>query len=145
MVSLLASDVLAVRSSVKGVGRAPGFVHSFCKENNIPGVIADNFCVALDELLPSLVEITTSSRIRLELSSDGKDVCCTITQEGEKYDIANKNSITWPAGFTHAQPGTLSLTIIHGILQGIECSHLSGTNVTRLVKSLRQSGNTAEG
>lgn len=133
---MMVSNILKVRSSVKGVGRAPGFVQMFCRENAVPDTIASQLCVVLDEILPGIAKITTSPRIHLEIIKHAQSLEFLITQESDTYDISNQQSIQWPAGAEEARISDLSLKLVHKFIDKIECFQAAGMNTTRLLKNL---------
>jgi len=132
----MASNVLKVRSSVKGVGRASAFVQTFCRENTVPDNIASQLCVVLDEILPGISKITTSPRIHLEIIKHAQSLEFLISQEGAKYDISNQQAIHWPIGAEDSRISDLSLQIVHRFMNKIECYQAAGLNTTRLIKNL---------
>lgn len=133
---MMASNLVKVRSSVKGVGRAAAFVQTFCQENSISNLVASQLCVALDEILPGIAKITTSPRIHLEIIKHTQSLEFLISQEGEKYDISNRQAIQWPIGAEDCRISDLSLQIVHRFIDKIECYQADGMNKTRLIKNL---------
>lgn len=134
----MVSSLLKVRSSVKGVGRAPAFVQIFCQENAIPDKIASQLCVALDEILPGIAKITTSPRIHLEIIKNAQSLEFLITHESASYDISNQQAIRWPPDAENSRLSELSLQIVHKLLNKIECYPSGSMNTTRLIKNLEQ-------
>lgn len=128
--------MIKVRSSVKSVGRAPGFVQEFCAENAIMDDIAAKLCIVLDEILPNITLISTSPRICLEIVKNDQTVECIISHNSEKYDLSDPHMLLWPDHAEKARISELSMQIIHKIMDQVECSYEAGVNTTRLVKYL---------
>lgn len=125
-----------VRSDIRSIGRAPGFVQEFCEENAILDSIAAQLCVVLDEILPSIASISTSPRICLEIVKNDQTVDFIISQSSEQYDLSDPQALLWPDNAADTRISDLSMQIIHKIMDKIECSYEAGVNTTRLVKSL---------
>ena len=132
----MTSALLKMRNSVKGAGRAPGFVQTFCQENNVAAPVAADICIVLDELLPSLVTITVSPRIRLEIAATAEVVQVSVAQSGEAYDISDKAHVCWPAVPSERRISDLSLHLIHTLTETIQCSRINGENLTVFTKKL---------
>ena len=128
--------ILNMRNSVKGTGRAPGFIRDFCREHGISDAVAADVCIVLDELLPNLVAITSSPRIRLEIMTAGDCVKTVVTQSGEPYDIAGHGTISWPQAFPETKISELSLHLIRSLTDDIVCSRINGENTTVFVKRI---------
>ena len=134
--NVMIRKIVKVRSSVKGVGRAPSFVREFCRENAIMDNINDHLCVVLEEILPNIATISTSPRICLEMVKKDQTVEFIISHNSEKYDIADQYGLLWPENAENTRINESSMKIIHTLMDRIECSYEAGVNTTCLVKYL---------
>lgn len=134
----MASAEIAVRSSIKGVGRVPAFIQEFCRNNGVGQSVAANLCVVLDEVLPGLVGITTSPRILLELVRTEQAIQVSITHDSEAYDLSAGKPMVWPEGALEFRISELSLKIIHGLLDGLEHRCENGRSTTVLTLALKR-------
>ena len=135
-------NTLNVRSSVKGAGRARGFVHEFCQIHSICAPVEQSLHTVLDELLPCLVKITTSPRMKLTITRQDAAVEFEIAHTGPAYDLSDSQHLQWPDGHQDSRISDVSLQIVHRRLDGISCRHENGENHTLL--TIRQKTSEAE-
>ncbi|HWR38852.1 MAG TPA: hypothetical protein VN611_05095 [Patescibacteria group bacterium] len=129
--------ILKVRNSVKGTGRVPGFVQNFCRERGIPDSVSADICIVLDELLPSLVPITSSPRIRVEIEVEADCLKVSVIQSGEGYDISVPGTVCWPQNAPEARISDLSLHLIHSLINELTCTRINEDNITVFTKKCR--------
>lgn len=125
---------LKVRPSVKGVGRATGFIRDFCAKNGIAGAVASKLAQAGDEILPNIVPLCSSPRILLGLELHSGNLEFSIRHSGPRYDLSDRHNLVWPAEMEQSKISELGLDIIHRSVDLVSSKYIDGENLTTLVK-----------